>query len=40
MHRLDNDLKALRLVHLRIIDTAVMYPHKSGAPYKRALKDV
>ena len=38
--RLDNDLKALRLIHTRIIDTAVMYPHEKGFPYKRALKDV
>jgi hypothetical protein len=39
-HRLDNDLKALRLIHTRIIDTAIMYPHERGPPYRRALKDV
>lgn len=38
--RLDNDLKAMRLVHTRIIDTAIMYPHEKGPPYRRALKDV
>ena len=37
---LDNDLKALRLIHTRISDTAIMYPHEKGFPYKRALKDV
>ncbi|KAJ9108915.1 hypothetical protein QFC21_000236 [Naganishia friedmannii] len=39
-HGLDNDLKTLRLVHTRIIDTAVMFPHGKGPPYRRALRDV
>lgn len=26
-HSLENDLKALKLVHLRCLDTAVLYPH-------------
>lgn len=39
-HGLENDLKALRLVHLKIIDTAVLFPHPRGPPFKRALKDL
>ena len=26
-HSLENDLKVLKLVHLRNLDTAIMYPH-------------
>lgn len=26
-HSLENDLKALKVVHLRCLDTALMYPH-------------
>ncbi len=37
-HSLDSDLKVLRLVHLRVIDTAALYPHTKGAPFKRSLK--
>lgn len=37
-HSLDADLKALQLVHTRIIDTAALYPHPSGLPYKHQLK--
>lgn len=37
-HSLDNDLKALRIVHHRIIDTAALFPHDQGLPHKIALK--
>jgi RNA exonuclease 1 len=39
-HGLENDLKALRLVHPagRVIDTAQLYPHPKGLPYRRALR--
>jgi RNA exonuclease 1 len=39
-HSLDSDLKALQLVHERVIDTAMIYPHNSGLPYKISLKQL
>ncbi|GJJ07561.1 hypothetical protein Clacol_001763 [Clathrus columnatus] len=39
-HALENDLKTLRMVHHRIIDTCILFPHKSGPPYRRALRDL
>jgi len=39
-HALDNDLRALRLVHRRVVDTAALFPHPRGPPYRRALRDL
>ncbi|KIK68048.1 hypothetical protein GYMLUDRAFT_36869 [Collybiopsis luxurians FD-317 M1] len=39
-HALENDLKALRLVHHRVVDTVLLYPHARGAPYRRSLRDL
>ncbi|KAG7096859.1 hypothetical protein E1B28_004267 [Marasmius oreades] len=39
-HALENDLKTLRIVHHRCVDTAVMFPHHVGPPYRRALRDL
>ncbi|KAI0005018.1 Rexo1 protein [Russula compacta] len=39
-HSLDNDLRALRLVHRRVVDTAALFPHSRGPPYRRALRDL
>ncbi|KAF9076733.1 hypothetical protein BDP27DRAFT_1283459 [Rhodocollybia butyracea] len=39
-HALENDLKTLRLVHHRCVDTVLLYPHPRGAPYRRALRDL
>ncbi|KAI0304099.1 Rexo1 protein [Russula brevipes] len=39
-HALDNDLRALRLVHRRVVDTAVLFPHSRGPPFRRALRDL
>lgn len=39
-HGLENDLVALRLIHLKVIDTALMYPHPRGRPYRLGLKDL
>ncbi|EGO01872.1 hypothetical protein SERLA73DRAFT_177433 [Serpula lacrymans var. lacrymans S7.3] len=39
-HALDNDLKTLRMIHHRCIDTVVLFPHRLGAPYRRALRDL
>ena len=37
-HSLQNDLKALHLVHHRVIDTAVLFPHPKGPPHQPALR--
>jgi RNA exonuclease 1 len=39
-HALDNDLKTLRILHHKCIDTALLFPHRAGAPYRRALKEL
>mmetsp|Transcript_8493 Transcript_8493/g.12018 ORF Transcript_8493/g.12018 Transcript_8493/m.12018 type:complete len:342 (-) Transcript_8493:37-1062(-) len=39
-HSLENDLLALNIVHTRVIDTAVLYPHPRGPPYKNSLRKV
>ncbi|PCH41072.1 hypothetical protein WOLCODRAFT_69616 [Wolfiporia cocos MD-104 SS10] len=37
-HALENDLKTLRMIHHCCVDTAVLFPHPSGPPYRRALR--
>nr|AAK93524.1 SD04906p [Drosophila melanogaster] len=37
-HGLENDLRALRLVHNTLIDTSISFPHCNGFPYRRALR--
>lgn len=37
-HSLDCDLRALHIIHKKVIDTAALYPHNRGAPYKQSLK--
>lgn len=37
-HGLENDLRALRIVHLRVVDTAHSFPHLNGLPYRNSLK--
>lgn len=37
-HSLTSDLRALRLVHLNIADTAILYPHQRGFPFRTSLK--
>eukprot|EP00928_Gymnodinium_smaydae_P044408 TRINITY_DN29624_c0_g1_i1.p1 TRINITY_DN29624_c0_g1~~TRINITY_DN29624_c0_g1_i1.p1 ORF type:complete len:652 (-),score=157.83 TRINITY_DN29624_c0_g1_i1:50-2005(-) len=37
-HSLENDLLALRLLHSRIIDTALLYPHPQGWPHRSSLR--
>lgn len=39
-HGLENDLKALKIIHEKVIDTAALYPHKAGFPYRRSLKSL
>lgn len=37
-HSLDSDMKALKIFHKCFIDTAHLFPHKRGLPFKRALR--
>uniref|UniRef100_A0A7N6A318 Exonuclease domain-containing protein n=1 Tax=Anabas testudineus TaxID=64144 RepID=A0A7N6A318_ANATE len=39
-HSLESDLLALKLIHSSIVDTAIVFPHRLGLPYKRALKNL
>ncbi|WWD05426.1 hypothetical protein V865_003503 [Kwoniella europaea PYCC6329] len=39
-HGLENDLRALRLLHIKVIDTAFVFPHDKGPPFRRALRDI
>jgi hypothetical protein len=37
---LDSDLKALHLTHARCIDTAILFPHPRGFPFRLKLKEL
>jgi RNA exonuclease 1 len=37
-HALDNDLKTMRIIHHKCVDTAILFPHRAGPPYRRALR--
>ena len=37
-HALENDLKAIRIVHPCIVDTVDLYPHRRGLPYRNRLR--
>lgn len=37
-HSFESDLKALKMIHMSVVDTSVVFPHKMGPPYKRGLK--
>ncbi|KAF8640083.1 hypothetical protein AX17_001323 [Amanita inopinata Kibby_2008] len=39
-HALENDLKTLRIIHHNCVDTAILFPHRTGPPYKRSLRDL
>lgn len=39
-HALENDLKTLRMVHYRCVDTAILFPHRAGPPYRRSLREL
>ncbi|XP_077544503.1 exonuclease GOR-like [Haemaphysalis longicornis] len=39
-HGLENDLRVLRMVHDRVVDTAVVFPHHCGLPYRRSLRSL
>lgn len=37
-HGLENDFNAMRMVHPRLVDTILLYPHKRGLPIRNSLK--
>ncbi|KAJ3172270.1 RNA exonuclease 3 [Geranomyces variabilis] len=37
-HGLENDLKAMRMFHMRVIDTAHLFPHPRGLPLRHPLR--
>jgi DNA polymerase III epsilon subunit-like protein len=37
-HSLDSDLRALRVIHTRVADTSLSFPHPSGLPYRLSLR--
>ncbi|XP_059048491.1 exonuclease GOR isoform X1 [Achroia grisella] len=37
-HALDNDLRALKLLHTAVVDTCALYPHARGFPLRRSLR--
>jgi DNA polymerase III epsilon subunit-like protein len=39
-HGLENDFRALMLVHTLVVDTSTLYPHFFGLPYRRSLKSL
>ncbi|XP_055343520.1 putative exonuclease GOR [Paramacrobiotus metropolitanus] len=39
-HSLESDLLAMKLIHRNIVDTSIVFPHKRGPPFKRALRNL
>ncbi|KAJ8965112.1 hypothetical protein NQ314_004337 [Rhamnusium bicolor] len=39
-HGLENDLRALKIIHDHVVDTTMVFPHYHGLPYKRSLKNL
>nr|XP_014095334.2 uncharacterized protein LOC106621136 [Bactrocera oleae] len=39
-HGLENDLRVLRIVHKKVVDTAYEFLHPLGFPYRRSLKNL
>lgn len=37
-HSLENDFRVLKLLHERVIDTSLLYPHPNGWPQRQSLK--
>lgn len=37
-HGLENDLNAMRLLHSTVVDTALLFPHHKGLPFRHGLK--
>ncbi|CAG9786723.1 unnamed protein product [Diatraea saccharalis] len=39
-HALENDLRALKLLHSAVVDTSDLYPHARGFPLRRSLRSL
>ncbi|KAL5022236.1 hypothetical protein ScPMuIL_001391 [Solemya velum] len=39
-HSLESDLTAVKIIHDTVVDTSVVFPHRLGPPYKRALRNL
>ena len=39
-HSVENDLKALKMIHRKCVDSVVLYPHPKGFPYRQSLRFV
>ncbi|CAG0886288.1 unnamed protein product [Darwinula stevensoni] len=39
-HGVENDLRALRVIHNNVVDTSMLFPHFLGFPYRRSLKSL
>ncbi|CAI8052425.1 RNA exonuclease 1 homolog [Geodia barretti] len=39
-HGLESDLRSLKIIHVRVVDTAIVFPHRRGPPLKRALRNL
>lgn len=37
-HSLESDLTAVKIIHNTVVDTSLVFPHRLGPPYKRALR--
>jgi len=37
-HGLENDLNVLRIIHSRVVDTSVLFPHHAGGVHKNSLR--
>lgn len=37
-HGLENDLNAMRIIHPKVVDTVLLYPHRRGLPVRMGLK--
>ncbi|KAH0565022.1 hypothetical protein GP486_001592 [Trichoglossum hirsutum] len=39
-HALENDLNACRVIHPVVVDSALLFPHRAGLPYRNSLKSL
>lgn len=40
MHPVSVSLSLSQLIHSTVVDTAIVFPHRLGLPYKRALRNL
>jgi RNA exonuclease 1 len=39
-HGLENDLRALKMIHSNVVDTSISFPHHKGPPFRYSLKQL